>query len=64
MTRYKEDGSMSKKFRKAMIEAIIQYARMNEIYIDLTSMENISYQICKVFPREIMVFTTLLVLHQ
>lgn len=52
---------MSKKFRKAMIEAIIQYARVKGIYIDLILMENISYQICRAFPTEIMVLTTWLV---
>lgn len=46
---------MSKKYRKAMNEAIVQYARVKDIYIDVESMENIAYQICKVFPTETVV---------
>lgn len=58
MGRYSQDGTISKKLRKAMNEAIVQYARVRDIYIDPESMENISYQICKIFPSETTVFTT------
>lgn len=43
---------MSKNNRKAMNEAIVQYARVKDIYLDLDSMENLSFQICNIFPTE------------
>lgn len=49
---YKEVGIMSKKHRKAIIEAIIQYALVKNIFIDHDSMSKISSQICEIFPTE------------
>lgn len=50
--RYNDVGVMSKKYRKAVMEAIIQYARVKKIYLDHDEMSNVATQICKHFPSE------------
>lgn len=50
--RYKKDGIMSKKVRKMIMDAIVQYAVYKKIFIDNDSMGDIALQICKIFPTE------------
>ncbi|XP_037033170.1 uncharacterized protein LOC119072133 [Bradysia coprophila] len=52
ISKYELYGSLSKKNRKSVNEAIVQFARVKDIYMDISVMESVSYQICKLFPTE------------
>lgn len=56
ISKYHLNGSMTKKYRRAMNEAIVQFARVKDIYMDVALMENVSFQICKFFPKEATVY--------
>lgn len=52
LTYYSVNGTLGIKHRKIIIDAIVQYARVKNIFLSETLIADIAEQICEPFPTE------------